>query len=212
LSNTSNTNYLIYIIKYIQIEIFNPSLQSIIVNSSELSVELKWPFDTKTVKFNKFSIIYKTNDSNRDLYFIQNGKLTIWWFLSYFLWFYLIDDRSINLTDENLQSCYKKCFQTPFCYFFNLKNGSNCSFVNQESFDNCQDNEICIKMNSILINASFPCYITCLYSFIDFSTTVSLNGLLVNTNYYYRVEINDFYNEAISTNYSENITSIKLIK
>jgi hypothetical protein len=63
-----------YIIKYIQIEIFNPSLQSIIVNTSELSVELKWPFDTKSVKFNKFSIIYKKNDSNKELYFIQNSK------------------------------------------------------------------------------------------------------------------------------------------
>ncbi len=67
-------------------------------------------------------------------------------------------------------------------------------------------------MNSILINASFPLFITFLYSFIDFSTSVSLNGLLVNTNYYYRVEINDFYNEAIYTNYSENITSIYFIK
>jgi hypothetical protein len=85
-------------------------------------------------------------------------------------------------------------------------------FVNQESFDNCQDNEICIKMNSILINASFPCYITCLYSFIDFTSIVSLNGLLVNTNYSFRVEINDFYNETIYTNYSENIASIKFIQ
>jgi hypothetical protein len=63
-----------YIHIYIQIEIFNPSLQPIIVNTSELSVELKWPFDTKIVKFNKFSIIYKKNDSNKELYFIQNGK------------------------------------------------------------------------------------------------------------------------------------------
>jgi hypothetical protein len=67
-------------------------------------------------------------------------------------------------------------------------------------------------MNSILINTSFPLYITCLYSFKDFTSNVSLNGLLVNTNYYFRVEINDFYNEAIYTNYSENITSIYFIK
>ncbi len=89
--------------------------------------------------------------------------------------------------------------------------GSNCLFVNQESFDNCQDNEICIKMNSILINASFPCYITCLYSFIDFNSTVSLNGLLANTNYSFSVVINDLYGETISTNYSGSITSILFI-
>jgi hypothetical protein len=144
-------NHLIYITKYIQIEIFNPILQSIIPNPSDLSVELNWPFNyTKSVKFNKFSIIYKKNDSNKELYFIQKGIITFWWFLSYLLWFHLIDDPSINLTDESLQSCYKKCFQTPFCYFFNLNNGSNCSFVNQDLFDNCpNNNEICIKMNSI---------------------------------------------------------------
>jgi hypothetical protein len=34
--------------------------------------------------------------------------------------------------------------------------------------------------------------------------------LLVNTNYSFRVEINDFYNETIYTNYSGNITSNKL--
>ncbi len=86
-------------------------------------------------------------------------------------------------------------------------------FVNQESFNNCQDNnEICIKMNSIFINASFFLNITFLYSFIDFNSTVSLNGLLVNTNYSFRVEINDFYNETISSDYSEKITSILLIK
>ena len=70
-------NHLIYITKYIQIEIFNPILQSIIPNPSDLSVELNWPFNyTKSVKFNKFSIIYKKNDSNKELYFIQNGKIT----------------------------------------------------------------------------------------------------------------------------------------
>ncbi len=70
-------NHLIYITKYIQIEIFNPTLQPIIFNPSDLSVKLSWSFDTKSVKFNKFSVIYKTNDSNKELYFIQKGKLTI---------------------------------------------------------------------------------------------------------------------------------------
>jgi hypothetical protein len=71
-----HVNHLIYISTYIQIEIFNPTLQPIIVNPSDLSVELKWPFDTKSVSFNKFSIIYKTNNSNKEFYYIQKGKLT----------------------------------------------------------------------------------------------------------------------------------------
>jgi hypothetical protein len=72
-----HVNHLIYITKYIQIEIFNPILQSIIVNPSDISVELNWPFNyTKSLKFNKFSIIYKTNDSNKELYFIQKGIIT----------------------------------------------------------------------------------------------------------------------------------------
>jgi hypothetical protein len=73
-----HVHHLIYISTYIQIEMFNPTLQPIILNTSELSVELKWPFNyTKSVKFNKFSIIFKTNDSNKELYFIQKGKITI---------------------------------------------------------------------------------------------------------------------------------------
>ncbi len=75
--DSSHEHHLIYKSKYIQIEIFNPILQPVIVNTSDLSVELKWPFDTKSVKFNKFSIIYKTNDSNEELYFIQKGKIAI---------------------------------------------------------------------------------------------------------------------------------------
>jgi hypothetical protein len=72
-----HVHHLFCISKYIQIELFNPSLKPIIVNTSELSVELKWPFNyTKSVKFNKFSIIFKTNVSNK-LYFIQNGIITI---------------------------------------------------------------------------------------------------------------------------------------
>jgi hypothetical protein len=72
-----HVNHLIYITKYIQIEIFNPTLQPIIFNTSDISVELNWPFNyTKSLKFNKFSIIYKTNDSNKELYFIQKGIIT----------------------------------------------------------------------------------------------------------------------------------------
>jgi hypothetical protein len=71
-----HVHHVIYISTFIQIEIFNLTLQPIIVNTSDLSVALNWPFDTKSVKFNKFSIIYKTNNSNKELYFTQNGKLT----------------------------------------------------------------------------------------------------------------------------------------
>ena len=51
--------------------------QPLVLNNFNLSVELNWAFETKDVNFNKYSIIYKTNDSNDELYFIPKGKYKI---------------------------------------------------------------------------------------------------------------------------------------
>ena len=41
---------------------------------TEISVQLNWTLETRDVNFNKYAIIYKTNDSNDELYFIPKGK------------------------------------------------------------------------------------------------------------------------------------------
>ena len=54
---------------------------------------------------------------------------------------------SMIMNDSNLQDCYRQCFQTPSCYYFSTIN-SNCYFLNESSYDNCPQTEICVKMNS----------------------------------------------------------------
>ena len=43
------------------------------VFNSSLSAEFSWEFETKTIDFNKFAVIYKLNDSTHEFYFIPKG-------------------------------------------------------------------------------------------------------------------------------------------
>ena len=55
------------------LEIFNPILQKIIVNNTDLSALLDWTFDAKGVEFKKFAIIQRFNGSQEKSYFIPKG-------------------------------------------------------------------------------------------------------------------------------------------
>ena len=139
------------------IDLFNPILQTVSVNNSYFSAQLNWIFDPKSVKFNKFSIIYKINDSNEEMYFIPKGNLNLnfWFSLNWFFVFVeniKYSQSNININEERVQLCYKSCFESSSCYYLSLL-GGNCSLHNNSTlFNNCKNNEICVSMNSNYIS------------------------------------------------------------
>ena len=49
--------------------------------------------------------------------------------------------------NDDLQSCYKQCFESISCLYFKMN--PNCSFVNEDSYSKCDNKtETCIEMNS----------------------------------------------------------------
>ena len=66
----------------------------------------------------------------------------------------LTDNTNQNLNHEQstnyeLQKCYNECFHDLECEFFSFHN--ECSFINQLSYENCNNSIMCVKMNGNFI-------------------------------------------------------------